>query len=338
MNIQVGDFIRFLTVRKGLSDSSVRLVKIRFEIIERFLRENNLPLSKDSVEEFFYQLKKKGFKNNTLNTYVFTFRYIQEYLKDRGKESSFFDGFESFKKNKSVIEILTPEEVERLLNTNLEFGSFRGKDCQFLDEIYKTLMMFLAFTGSRFDETTSLRVKHLDLSAGKARFENTKNKEIHHVYFTEPLISRLSELIEGKGNDDLVFTNVMGKKIHPQDFVVTLKERAEKAGIRKRVYPHLFRHSFATHLLTSGVDITLVASLLNHKDIQTTFNNYVHLADESLKKATFRHPLVRKRVKPLEILRQIRDAILNYKIDEDERFFYKLEESENSLQLTIFVK
>jgi len=336
------DFIRFITIKKSLATNSIRMCRVRFVIINKWLAENNKEISKDTVEEFFYYLKQKGLNNNTLNTYFFTLRYIQDYLLDRGIENRFFESFTAFTKVKPTIIILTPEEIEKILSIHLEYGRFRTFSAQEttrkLDLTHSTFCMFLAYTGCRFDEAASLKLKLLDLSAGKATFVETKNKEIRHAHITEPLISRLKLLTEGKGQEDLVFTSLLGGKVHAEDFRIDLIKRARLAGVVKRVHPHLFRHSFATQLLIAGVDLTMVASLLGHKDIQTTYDNYVHLADETLKKATYRHPLVRKNIDPKEIIKMMEDLIESFKIDTDERFNYKFERGSNSLAFTLFVK
>ncbi len=336
------DFIRYITIKKSLASNSIRLCKIRFNIINKWLIENNKELNKDSVEEFFFYLKQKGLNNNSLNTYFFTLRYISDYLKDRGKENNFFESFSAFTKVKPNIIILTPDEIEAIINTPLTYGRFHTMSAEevtkTIDFRYRTICMFLAYTGCRFDEMASLKVKLADLSAGKATFIETKNKEIRHTHITEPLISRLKILTEGKEQEDLVFTSLTGKKLHPQDFINDLKKRAITAGVKKRVHPHLFRHSLATQLLISGVDITMVAAILGHKDIQTTYDNYVHLADETLKKALYRHPLIRKNIEPKEIIKMMRELITSFKIDTDERFTFRFEEGPNSLSFNVFVK
>lgn len=336
------DFIKYITIKKNLSTNSIRLCRIRFNIINKWLEENNKTYTKEAIEEFFFSLKQRGLNNNTLNTYFFTLRYIQDYMKDRGIENLFFESFTAFTKVKPTIIILTPDEIERIINTTLTYGHFHKISAEqvtgILDFRHRTVCMFLAYTGCRFDEMASLKVKLLDLSAGKATFVETKNKEIRHTHITEPLISRLKTMVQGKKPEDLVFNSLTGGRIHPQDFIKDLKRRALAAGVTKRVHPHLFRHSFATQLLMSGVDLTMVASLLGHKDIQTTYENYVHLADETLKKATYRHPLIRQNVDPSEIIKMLREVVTGFKIDTDKRFNYRLEEGSNSLSFTVFVK
>lgn len=188
--------------------------------------------------------------------------------------------------------------------------------------------MFLAYTGCRYSEAANLMIKHLDLSAGKAIFINTKTNENRTAYFTEPLKSRLLNLVKGKSLDDLVFRNCVEKQINVTDYSNDLKKRAIKAGIVKRVFPHNFRHSYITHMLEAGVPITEVASLVGHKDIQTTYNNYMHLADKTLQKAAMRHPMVRKNVDPEEIIKSVKEILEGFHFEKDSRFKYSLVEKD----------
>ena len=82
----------------------------------------------------------------------------------------------------------------------------------------------------------------------------------------------------------------------------------------------------------------MVASILGHKDIQTTYENYVHLADETLKKATHRHPLVRKNINPSEIIKTIKEAVENFHLEDDLRFDYQITEGSENLSFNITVK
>jgi integrase len=175
MQIDEKDFLSFITIKQNLSEQSVRHCRIRISLINKWF--DCKELNKQNVEKYFLELKEKGLKNNTLNTYYFVFRQLKEYFKDRGKNHDFLDGFKAFKKTKPDIIIFTLEEIEAILNTSLEYGKFRGKDCQFLDFRYQTLTMFLAYTGCRYGEAAELRIKRLDISAGKATFIQTKTNE-----------------------------------------------------------------------------------------------------------------------------------------------------------------
>jgi site-specific recombinase XerD len=335
MQINNNDFISFITIKQSLADQSIRHCRIRLRVINEWFVDKEL--NKQTVEEFFLNLKEKGLKNNTLNSYHFVFRQIREYLKDRGLPDDFLEGFKSFKKTKPDIIIFTQEEIEKLLNTRLEYGKFRGRDTSILDFRYRTLTMFLAYTGCRYGEASELRIKRLDLSAGKATFIQTKTNENRTVFFTEPLKSDLRKLIEGREQDDFVFRNFVEKQFHVTDFSADLKRRAIKAGITKRTFPHNLRHSYITHLLEAGVPITEVASLVGHKDIQTTYSTYMHLADKTLHRAAMRHPAVRKNVDPQETMRVIKEMIDSFHLEKDDRFKYKTLEKGNKLYFEITI-
>ncbi len=335
MQINEKDFISFISIKQRLAPQSIRHCTVRIRKINEWFFSQEL--NKENVEKFFLELRERGLKNNSLNTYCFVFRQLKEYCIDRSLPSDFWNGFKSFKKTKSDIIIFTPEEIEKIINTPLSYGKLYGRDCSFLDFRYRTLVMFIAFTGCRFGEAAELRIKRIDLNAGRAIFINTKTNENRSVYFTEPLKSSLVILVEGKSLDDFVFRNSQEKKVQVTDFSQDLKKRAVKAGIIKRTFPHNFRHSYATHLLEAGVPITEVASLLGHKDIQTTFENYMHLADKTLQKAAMRHPLVRKNVPAKEIIKTIKETLENLHLETDPRFKYQITEQGDVLRFELLV-
>jgi hypothetical protein len=142
-------------------------------------------------------------------------------------------------------------------------------------------------------------------------------------------------LIDERNPDDLVFRNAAEKHIHPQDFITDLKKRAKAAGVTKRTFPHNFRHTYITLMLESGVPITEVASLVGHKDIQTTYDTYMHLADQTLKKAAMRHPLVRGNVDPGEIIKSIKESLENFHLETDQRFVFSISESEGGIRFIL---
>lgn len=337
MQINEKDFKSFITIKLALSPESVRHCMSRFYLILGWFGEREL--TKKNVEEFFMYLKEeRNLKNNSLNTYCFAFRHLVEYCKDRGLPNDFFDGFKAFKKTKSQIVIFTHDEIEKILNTKLAYGKYHGKDCNFLDFRFRTMTMFLAYTGCRYSEAAELKAKYVDLSSGKATFVDTKTNHNRTVYFTEPLKGDLAELIKDRKSEDRVFRNSVEAQVQVTDFSVDLKRRALSAGITKRTFPHNFRHSYITHMLEAGVPITEVATLVGHKDIQTTYSTYMHLADKTLERAALRHPMVRKNVDPSSILNDLQEAIAKFQIDNDQRFKFHIARSHNTFQLQITLR
>lgn len=331
MEINEKDFLSFITTKESLDDTSIKTCRNTVNRLFKWLNKEDL--TKQSLEKYFVFLKEKNLKNNTLNNYLFAFRHLKNYCIDRNFDSSFLDGFKSYKKNQPVIIIYTVEEVAKILSTHLEYGNRNGKDCSFLDFVYLTLTMFLAYTGCRPEEAFSLKVKYLDLSAGSVQFVDTKTDKNRTNYFTDPLRGRLRELIKNKTDEDYVFTNSLETRVNAQVYREDLTRRAKKAGITKRTFPYNFRHSYITHQLEVGVEIQVVANLVGHADIQTTYKNYMHLADQTRRKAAMRHPLVRKNIGEQEILKQIEEFIEGYHLNQDKRFSYSITEKGISVSL-----
>ncbi len=322
-NHEEKDFERYVTTKSNLrSPNSRRHCLSRYRIFIRWLKENKKEICKDSIEEFLYQLSQTHSNNNTLNTYISSLRQLDFYFQDRGIKTNAFEGIHSYPKYRPPIIILSQEEVEKIIyaNTMKKSRSERLEHHQF---IIQTFRMYLAYTGCRFDESASLKIKYVDLPNGKIIIpaDITKNKESRTLFITEPLVGRLKTLTAGRDENDLVFRNLLGKKMYAQDFSKDLRYAAKLAGVTKRVHPHLFRHTYGTYLYMATEDIGLVQVVLGHKDIKSTMI-YIHIASEFIKHGMFRHPFVRSKVDPKEFIGAIEQTIRNFKLETDPRFDY----------------
>ncbi len=339
MQIEEKDFIKFLTVNQAIIGNTIRTYTNRFQIIKRWLEENKKELTRESVTDFLYEQKYTLQRtNSTVNTYRNVFVQIDRFCKYHNLPHGFTEETKNLPKTRPEITILSEEEIELLLSTRLEYQNRNGVDCSDLDEKNLTLTSFLAITGCRFDEAASLKIKRLDIENGKAFLVQTKNKDNRYVYFDgEHLKHSLKKLIEGRSPEDLVFVSSTGSKILPGTYNDDLRRRAERAGIMKRVHAHLLRHTFATHLLRAGVDITIVSTLLGHKDIRVTYETYIHLADTTLQSATKKHPLLRKYVTASEIIDEFKKQVDTFSFEKDKRFNFQILQSSNGIELKLLL-
>lgn len=335
LTIDEKDFNQYLEIRRNLAERSVKMYLIRFRKIIEWQKTNNKQLSKESIEQFLFELKQKGLKPRSRSTYIQTLRHMDRYCKDRKLSYGFMDEIDNLKKSKSEIIILSLDEIEKLISTPLYYKNRNGQDNTNLDLVYLTFTIFLATTGCRFEEAASLLVKRLDIENGRATFVQTKNGDNRYVYLKGPIINRLEKLTKGKCENDLVFTNSKGKNLYPTDYGDNLKRRAKEAGITKRVHPHILRHSYATHYYESTHDIAMVATLIGHRDIQTTYDTYITLADETIKKASMRHPLMRPHISIDERLKEAEVIIDGLKLREDGRFKVNYTKSDGRLLIEI---
>lgn len=337
--IQEKDFIKFLTINQGIVGNTIRTYSNRFRIIMAWLDNKNLELTNENVTNFLYE-QKYTFKrsNSTVNTYRNVFLLIDKYCKYHSLPFGFTEGTKNLPKTHPDITILSEDELISLLSTKVEYKNRNGKDNSCLDDKYLTLTEFLAITGCRFDEAASLQIKRLDIENGKAYLVQTKNGDNRNVYFDgDTLKNSLRKLIQGRESDELVFTGSTGSKIIPGTFNENLRLRGRLAGISKfeRLHAHILRHTFATHLLQSGADITIVSKLLGHKDIRVTYETYIHLADKTLQKAVRKHPLLRKYENPQDRIDEFLELLNKFKFGTDSRFNFKINGDNNSYSILL---
>lgn len=324
MEILLDDFIRFLTVKGQFEPESLRNITCRYRIFFRWLNEKKLPIDKQSVEMFFYFLKQRGLKNTSINSYVMMIRQLWFFCQDRNlPHENFSDGIRALPHVPSPIEVLTEREIDQLTETSVLYGKFRTFSSEEITEklntLYRYFTLFLSRTGARFSEAAKLRCRWVDVWNGKVTFVDTKNKTNRSVWITEPLVSAMKEITDGKKPDDLVFINFLGSRMIPQNYALHLRRAAKRAGILKRVHPHIFRHSFATSLYAATKDIGLVQVVLGHKDIKSTMI-YIHLADESIRKGMYRHPYNRNHIDPKEYVSYVEQAVESLRLGEHPRF------------------
>jgi integrase/recombinase XerD len=195
---------------------------------------------------------------------------------------------ESPKIAKTLPEILTLKEVEQLLEQPNLQGPLGIRDRAMLEVLYAT--------GMRVSELTQLPINQVNLEGGYVLIFGKGSRERivplgseSMKWLTLYLKTVRGRLTKGKENRFL-FISRWGRGMSRQRFWKSLKEYGRRAGIRKRITPHLFRHSFASHLLERGADLRSVQMMLGHVDISTT-QIYTHVSGERLKKIHQRyHP------------------------------------------------
>ena len=325
----------YLKLIKHLKPNSLRLVVSRLGIIERWL--NGRTINQELLEEFLYKLQELGRSEGAINSYLLAVKYYMDFHEYKNIPHN-LKKIPMFKKKKKVINVLTPDEVIKICSMKLPRRTYQGKDLTQYDYVNEAFLYFLALTGCRMTEARLLKVKNVNLEKGECWFIETKNDDPRKAIVTGTVIDHLRTLCKGKGPEDYVFTNMEGKPLIEQLFRYDLVRRARMAGVTKRVHPHLFRHSLATTLLENGVDISIVARILGHRDVNTTYSTYAHLSDDSIRKAIIRHPVVRDQTDPAVILTHIKEMIHGLGIQNDQRFFFKYSESAHSFELLVAEK
>ena len=185
-------------------------------------------------------------------------------------------------KTKRLPKHLTESEVDSLIKAADGKSDESARDRAFLEFCYAT--------GCRISEVTNLRVSNVDWKDGTVKLLGKGNRERIVPLTKEALLwcakyknirhewVRLFDLKD----TETFFLSRLGKGLTRQGAWKLLKRYAEKAGIKRRVWPHMIRHSVATHILRGGADLRVVQELMGHKSITTT-EIYTHLDIENLK-------------------------------------------------------
>ena len=157
------------------------------------------------------------------------------------------------------------------------------RDCAMLEVLYSC--------GLRVSELTSLRMQDLFFGEGYIRVIGKGDKQ-RIVPVSSTARDRIQRYLEERRSvrtgEEIVFLNNRGGQLTRVMVFTVLKQAARRAGIEKRISPHTFRHSFATHLLEGGASIRQVQEMLGHESILTT-EIYTHL-DRERPPALFAHP------------------------------------------------
>lgn len=170
------------------------------------------------------------------------------------------------KREKTLPDVLSKEEIKSFL-------AVASVDIRFY-----CMYSILYSAGLRINELLSLKPDDIDVSRSLIHVRQGKGKKDRYTLLSKPLVGKLSEYRARYNPETWLFERKTGVQFSESIVSKKLKEIALEAGITKRVYPHLFRHSFATHLIEQGTDLKIAQELLGHNNIKTT-EVYVHIAD-----------------------------------------------------------
>lgn len=293
MNQLLDQFLHYLVVEKGLSRNTIEAYSHGLNRFLDHLRKKGIrewaKVSKFEVRAFLLFLKRQGLSTKSVVRNLVAIRTFFKFLIQEGLlEFNPVEELESPKVAKTLPKILSLKEVEQLLEQPNPQTPLGTRDRAMLELLYAT--------GMRVSELIQLPTHQINLEGGYVLVYGKGSKERIVPLGKEAmkwvdlyLRTAREKLAKGRESPTL-FINRSGKGMSRQRFWKNLKAYGQRAGIRKRITPHLLRHSFASHLLERGADLRSVQMMLGHVDISTT-QIYTHVTGERLKKVHQRyHP------------------------------------------------
>jgi len=292
----------------------------RFRVLCRYL--NGSPFNRTNFNIVISKLEAQNFSNAYLNKFVSFGKIIDKYY----GTNHVLDYTYFAKEEKKMFETLTPEEIVKLAEVKLDY--VRG----FIEinKRDKALIYLIATTGCRLGEALSLTWNDLYGDPKAVLFRETKNGRNRLVPISDEVYSLL--ISQPHWNKEYVFGTMFSGRVDHSAFGVILKKRAEKAGIKKLVFPHLFRHSFITEMIKAGVSVIHIARIVGHSDVSTT-NLYAQLVIDDLAEVIHYHPLLRSGISFEKLTKKMK-LILNQSADKDKYATY-IHESPTEFTITI---
>lgn len=278
-------FLDHLRVERGLAGNTLDAYGRDVGRYFDFLTETHVPdpsaATRSTVMAYLIRLSQKGLNARSRARMLSAIKSLYKFLTREGMVSENpAGGVETPKIFKALPEVLSFEEVERLLNIpELDTpGGLRDK----------AMIELLYATGLRVTELVTVKTTAVHADAGYLRTMGKGSKE-RIVPFGEEAghwvrryLAESRPRLAGSRSSPFLFLSRKGTKLSRQYFWRKLKEYSLAANIRKPIYPHILRHSFATHLLSQGADLRAVQTMLGHADISTT-EIYTHVTRERLK-------------------------------------------------------
>jgi integrase/recombinase XerD len=291
INDLIDQFLNYMRVERGVSENTIEAYGRDLRGLADFVEKEGASCKKidiniltNYITYLSERLSRRSLARNisAIRTF-FKFLVLEGVIQENPARF-----LEVPKVSKTLPGILNEHEIELLLNQPSASTPIGIRD--------KAMIELLYATGVRVSELVHLKISDVDLNVGYIKVKGKGAKE-RFVPIGEKAVSVLKEYIEKarskfdkKRGSPYLFLNNRGKPFSRQGFWKMLKSYAKKAGIKKRITPHIIRHSFATHLIKNGADLRSVQMMLGHSDISTT-QIYTHIDRSYLKEVYNRcHP------------------------------------------------
>ena len=285
MHAQIDQFLLYLATERGLSTAYQLSIRQTLDKLVGWSEKKQIQswddIGTDELSAFLIEQKDGGLSSASLRIVIVHLKVFFRYL--AGKHITSADPAEPLlppRGDMHLPETLNEQHVRSILESVDTTKLLGRRDLAILEMFYAS--------GLRLSELCGARLENLDLDegfvrvtgkGGKTRIVPVGGKALEAVQGY--LKNERPELVKQK-TSSWIFLSIRGGKLSPERVREIVKQRAKNAGIEQNVYPHLLRHSFATHLLQNGADLRVIQDMLGHADISTT-QIYTHVDEKGLK-------------------------------------------------------
>ena len=282
MNLQekVKPYLEYCTYRKELDTKTIKAYRI--DLTQFFSYVQSAEPEKETIEQYITDLHKK-YKQKTIKRKIASIKAFYSYLEEEElvEQNPFRKIKVKFKETVILPRIIPREEIEQLLNYIYASLSSLSR-IQYKHSLRDAAVIEVFFaTGARVYEISNIRVENINLNSGLIRIMGKGGKE-RYIQISNTAVLDILRKYYAENEPEIkksgyFFINNRGNRYTEQSIRLMLKKYTLKAGIQRKITPHMFRHSFATYLIEEGVDVSCVQQILSHSSIKTT-QIYIHVA------------------------------------------------------------
>ena len=294
-NESILDYSHYLKIERGLSSHTIQnyirdVKKLISFIDKKKITCTPIEINEDLIQQFIYEIAKEISPRSQARIISGLRSFFDYLIFENYRESNPTDLIETPKIGVKLPDTLSEQEINSLISA-IDLSKAEG-------ERNRAMLETMYSCGLRVSELIDLKISDLFFEEGFIKIVGKGNKErfvpIHSSaqnYIMLYMNEIRSHLSIKKGFQDTLFLNRRGKSLSRQMIFMILKALAIKINLNKKISPHTFRHSFATHLLKNGADLRAIQQMLGHESITTT-EVYVHLDTSYLKKIVEKyHPI-----------------------------------------------
>jgi integrase/recombinase XerD len=294
------EFLNFSRIERGLSNNSISAYSRDLQRFLDFLTTNSIELGKfdqEDLEGFITELNDANLAISSINRVLSTLRSFYGFLERNHQRENPMKDVQSRKIPLRLPKALTIAQVTALID-----GS--ATDDQIISLRNKAILEMLYSTGGRVSEIVGLNMNDIsesnEVRVIKLRGKGGKERVVPMGRFAvkalDDYVVRVRPALvlkNTKNKNDALFLNQRGTRISRQSAWQIVVDSAKKSGLSEGISPHVFRHSFATHLLDGGADIRVVQELLGHSSVTTTQIYTLITIDKIRESYSLAHPRAR---------------------------------------------
>ena len=281
----INDFKDYLRIERGLSNNSIESYESDLKKLKIFLNNakttiNPLEVTPDLIKEFIYHISKK-IKSSSQSRTISGIRSFYDYLMfEKLIDFNPLINIESPKQQRNLPSTLSENEINILIK-NIDMKKNESeRNIAIIETLYGC--------GLRVSELINLKISDLFFNEDFIKVTGKGNKQrlvpicaINISYINKYMENSRKKLKINPLHSDMLFLNRRGNSISRAMIFTIIKNLSKESGFNKKISPHTFRHSFATHLLENGADLKTIQQLLGHESITTT-EIYMHLDNKTL--------------------------------------------------------